>query len=112
MQQVLVRIKEIGNEKSIVAYYKTTETISRKELISYLKERLPEYMIPSYFVEMTAFPLTSQVESCYRITSYTYRRKYCSAKIHCAFKHLRKTIGGTVAKDIERRTNWCQRRFF
>ena len=45
--------------KSLVAYLTiATETLTNRQLRSFLKERLPDYMIPSAFVILDSFPLT------------------------------------------------------
>lgn len=42
----------------LVAYSRVRETVAWMELRQYLKERLPEYMIPASFVTVAKFPLT------------------------------------------------------
>jgi non-ribosomal peptide synthetase component F len=57
----VVLVKQYGkNITMIVAYVvpRVTESFSVKELKSYLKERLPEYMAPNLFVTLEQFPLT------------------------------------------------------
>src|ERR1043165_1843450 len=51
---------EVSNEKQIVAYLETAQFkfFETNELRGYLKEKLPEYMIPSAFVLMSSWPLT------------------------------------------------------
>ena len=49
-----------GPEPDLVGYYVTKDNYmpSRTELRTYLKERLPHYMVPQIFVRMEALPLT------------------------------------------------------
>jgi amino acid adenylation domain-containing protein len=47
-----------GGEKSLVAYLETTEELNTSNVRAGLKALLPAYMIPEYFVQMKAFPLT------------------------------------------------------
>jgi thioesterase domain-containing protein/acyl carrier protein len=56
---VIVREDEPG-EKLLVAYVvaKGEPAPTGRELRSYVKERLPEYMVPSGFVQLPALPLT------------------------------------------------------
>lgn len=56
----MIREDQPGDER-LAAYYIPDEdhAVSVSELRSFLQDRLPEYMIPSYFVEMIEFPLTS-----------------------------------------------------
>jgi amino acid adenylation domain-containing protein len=63
VREAVVLVKEdINNNKRLVAYYvtlnqKTAPTIS--ELRSFLKKKLPDYMVPSAFVLLDKLPLTS-----------------------------------------------------
>ncbi|MCZ8521358.1 MULTISPECIES: non-ribosomal peptide synthetase [Paenibacillus] len=43
---------------SLCAYYDAAEELDTRELRSFLSSALPEYMLPSYFVRVTPFPLT------------------------------------------------------
>ena len=47
-----------SKEKQLVAYVIAQGTVSAEELRTALSQRLPEYMVPSQFVFLTAFPLT------------------------------------------------------
>ncbi|MDB9510444.1 amino acid adenylation domain-containing protein [Kamptonema animale CS-326] len=57
---VLLRENEPGNQR-LVAYLvpNLDSAIAIKELRSFLKEKLPEYMVPSAFVILKALPLTT-----------------------------------------------------
>jgi amino acid adenylation domain-containing protein len=62
---VVVRdMKELSNGKHLVAYFTLTADASARDSVdipdlrTYLKEHLPEYMIPSFFVRLNAMPLT------------------------------------------------------
>jgi acyl carrier protein len=59
-ESVVVTREELPGDKSLVAYLVTAEAtgISLSELRSFLKEKLPDYMIPSAFVVLDALPLT------------------------------------------------------
>jgi acyl carrier protein len=54
---VIVREDQPG-EKRVVAYVVTNGVVKAEALREFLKERLPEYMVPSAFVEMGQLPLT------------------------------------------------------
>ncbi|HEV2707211.1 MAG TPA: amino acid adenylation domain-containing protein [Pyrinomonadaceae bacterium] len=56
---VLVR-EDASGDKRLAAYFTAdeAETPTHDELRRYLRERLPEYMIPAAFVALEAFPLT------------------------------------------------------
>jgi len=63
-ETVLVAIESKSGDKQLAAYIitkKRTDKNSEKnisELRSFLKEKLPDYMIPAFFVFIDAFPLT------------------------------------------------------
>jgi amino acid adenylation domain-containing protein len=60
-EAVVIALEEKGSEKRLVAYVVAARDASRNvsELRSHLKERLPDYMIPSAFVYLEALPLTA-----------------------------------------------------
>ncbi|MFF1639654.1 amino acid adenylation domain-containing protein [Streptomyces sp. NPDC058246] len=55
----VVDARVVGDGKRLVAYLTTGRRIPRDELRTFLRGRLPEPMIPSLFVPLDAFPLTS-----------------------------------------------------
>ncbi len=56
---VTVRTEE-RNEKTLAAYIvPQSDPLAAKDLRAFLKERLPEHMVPAYFVMLQEFPLTS-----------------------------------------------------
>ena len=52
------RNTESGDNKYLVAYYVSDESLSDDLLIHHLNQSLPDYMIPSAFVQLETFPLT------------------------------------------------------
>ena len=63
-ENVVIVRQDASAEKMLVAYYISDGSAdnSAKEMRQYLKERLPDYMIPSAFVKMDKFPLTSTLK--------------------------------------------------
>jgi len=62
VREPVVVISDDGSgEKRLIAYLvpQGTEEVTTSKLHSFLKERLPEYMIPSAFVQLERMPLTS-----------------------------------------------------
>ena len=60
IEEAIVQVK--GNEqgeKELVAYITSKSEQNIAELRSYLKEILPEYMLPAYYVQLKELPLTS-----------------------------------------------------
>ena len=58
---VVVREDQVDN-KRIVAYLIMDGDLKQGELRRYLKEKLPDYMVPSAFVQMDKFPLTGTLK--------------------------------------------------
>ncbi len=58
---VVVREDQVDN-KRIVAYVIMDKNLNQSELRRYLKEKLPDYMVPSAFVQMDKFPLTGTLK--------------------------------------------------
>jgi acyl carrier protein len=54
---VIARAISNTGEKELIAY--TTGEVMADELKSYLKEKLPSYMVPNYYVRLDSIPLTS-----------------------------------------------------
>jgi putative pyridoxal-dependent aspartate 1-decarboxylase len=59
IEATVVLAKENQNkEKELVAYIAAKSKQNMSELRAYLKESLPDYMLPSYYVQLEALPLT------------------------------------------------------
>ncbi|WP_054740681.1 non-ribosomal peptide synthetase [Cellulosilyticum ruminicola] len=54
---VVMAIEENTGEKALCAYYTADETLEISEIREKLGVRLPDYMIPSYFIKLDAIPL-------------------------------------------------------
>ncbi|HRY52928.1 MAG TPA: amino acid adenylation domain-containing protein [Candidatus Portnoybacteria bacterium] len=66
IEQAVVVAKEEKNKASqaingyyLVAYYTAKTKVAAEEIRGYLKNILPDYMIPSFFVELPKFPLNA-----------------------------------------------------
>ncbi|SHN14586.1 amino acid adenylation domain-containing protein, partial [Flavobacterium pectinovorum] len=59
IKNVIVEIKEVNQEKVIVAYYVSESKIDKIEIRHYLEEKLPEYMIPNFYIALDSIPVTS-----------------------------------------------------
>ena len=57
-QALVIATEELLGNKRLVAYVVTNESLSIYQLRKLLKQKLPEYMIPSSFVTLDTFPLT------------------------------------------------------
>ncbi len=61
---VLVKEKTASSEikieaKYLVGYYVSERSLEEQKIISYLKSKLPEYMVPSFLLHLTHIPLTT-----------------------------------------------------
>jgi acyl-CoA synthetase (AMP-forming)/AMP-acid ligase II/acyl carrier protein len=56
---VIVEAKDINGEKNLIAYFEANTIVDKSAIRSYLQERLPEYMIPSFYIELESIPLTA-----------------------------------------------------
>ncbi|BCL84580.1 non-ribosomal peptide synthetase [Ktedonobacteria bacterium brp13] len=54
----LVR-EDVPGEKRLVAYVVASEQVAESEWKAYLSQRLPEYLLPSVFMQLDAFPLNA-----------------------------------------------------
>ncbi len=58
-QAVVLQKEDKAGNKRLIGYVTANEKFDKEEIISYLKGKLPEYMVPVLFVQMESFPLTS-----------------------------------------------------
>jgi amino acid adenylation domain-containing protein len=64
-EAVVVAVEGVGGDKQLVAYYVVAgeegagAEVTVEELRSGLRERLPEYMVPAFFVRLEALPLSA-----------------------------------------------------
>jgi amino acid adenylation domain-containing protein len=62
IEDALIIVKEEGSEKKLIAYYiikKLAIKASQSEIRSYLADHLPEYMLPTAFIQLENFPLAA-----------------------------------------------------
>ncbi len=60
LKQAIVDVKEVNDQKVIVAYFVSDlQNIDKKEIKSNLKKLLPDFMLPNYYVQLNEIPLTS-----------------------------------------------------
>ncbi|MBN3925211.1 amino acid adenylation domain-containing protein [Nostoc sp. NMS4] len=59
VQQAVVSVREENDNKLLIAYVVPKQTLNVSELQRFLREKLPEYMMPSNFIMLKVLPLTS-----------------------------------------------------
>ncbi|GAB2911705.1 hypothetical protein GCM10027181_08330 [Rheinheimera gaetbuli] len=57
--EALVLAQDTAAGKQLVAYYRAEQSVSADVLRQRLSERLPEYMVPAYWMALEVFPLTA-----------------------------------------------------
>lgn len=59
--QAYVMVRTVENEQALVAYiiFSSGNSVSIEELRQWLLQRLPDYMVPHYFIMLDAFPLNA-----------------------------------------------------
>jgi amino acid adenylation domain-containing protein len=56
--QVIALVLQNNAVQNLVAYFTTNKTVAEEALKNYLKEKLPAYMVPNYFITLDKIPLT------------------------------------------------------
>ena len=80
IKQAVVIVKDDSENKFLIAYvvfHQPKQPLTTKELRNFLKQKLPEYMIPAVFVFLEALPLTpnGKVDRLSLPTSNFYKRE-------------------------------------
>ncbi|NVO09471.1 MAG: AMP-binding protein [Bacteroidales bacterium] len=57
INKAVVLVKELNNQKTIIAYFVAEKVLSSSELRDFLLVKLPDYMIPSKFIQIEKIPL-------------------------------------------------------
>ncbi|WP_282081524.1 non-ribosomal peptide synthetase [Aquimarina algiphila] len=58
VDQCVVIVKKVQGDSIIVSYLVSNKDIDRKKIHSSLSKKLPNYMLPSYYIELESMPLT------------------------------------------------------
>lgn len=59
ISDAVVVMRSVGGSEALCAYYEADSTVSSEELKTLLAEDLPDYMIPSFFLQMDRLPITT-----------------------------------------------------
>ncbi|UWY30341.1 amino acid adenylation domain-containing protein [Flavobacterium sp. TR2] len=58
LKQVIVESKEVNQEKVLIAYLVSNADLDKADLKKFLQEKLPDYMVPSFYVQLEKLPLS------------------------------------------------------
>jgi amino acid adenylation domain-containing protein len=58
LKQVVVDVNDLNGQKVLVAYYVSETEKDTTEIRDYLLKKLPEYMIPGFYLKLESLPLT------------------------------------------------------
>ncbi|MFP7658502.1 phosphopantetheine-binding protein [Chryseobacterium proteolyticum] len=58
IKQTIVELKEVNSDPSLVSYMVANQDVETTQLIEFLQTKLPNYMIPGFYITMDSFPLT------------------------------------------------------
>ncbi|UII33613.1 amino acid adenylation domain-containing protein [Fulvivirga ulvae] len=58
VRQAAVALRHRGEDAHLVGYYVSDVLVNKEELKTHLSAYLPDYMVPEYYVELEALPLT------------------------------------------------------
>ncbi|MEO8535350.1 MAG: amino acid adenylation domain-containing protein, partial [Flavobacterium sp.] len=59
IEHAVVEAKKINNENVLAVYYVSQDDLNKNEIVSFLKSKLPDYMIPNFYIKLENIPLTS-----------------------------------------------------
>lgn len=59
INQSVVVINQKDGDKYIVAYYVSDNKTDKKEIQEFLSKKLPDYMLPGYYIQIDSIPLTT-----------------------------------------------------
>ncbi|MBS7256338.1 non-ribosomal peptide synthetase [Flavobacterium branchiicola] len=59
IEHAVVEAKKINDENVLAVYYVSKEDLNKSQIVSFLKSRLPDYMIPNFYIKLENIPLTS-----------------------------------------------------
>ena len=58
ISECAVILREQDTDKQLLAYYKANVTVDSNKLRNFLADRLPDYMIPNFYIRLDEIPLT------------------------------------------------------
>lgn len=78
IKEAYADILKMGKSHQICAYYTSVDGFEKSDLMCFLNEHLPDYMIPARFIRVTAIPLTSNGKiDKGQIEKYIYEYEEC-----------------------------------
>lgn len=58
VEEAVVLTRERGEDKALIAWYRSAGELDSSELRTHLSTGLPDYMVPDFFIRVNTFPLT------------------------------------------------------
>ncbi|MEA5498672.1 non-ribosomal peptide synthetase [Limnoraphis robusta] len=100
---VVIVQEEPRKDKRLVAYFvvKSGVNLTSKELRNFLKEKLPEYMIPISFVELETIPLTPNGKVDHQALSNLYQEPSTSEEFVAPRNPTEEILAEIFAKVLE-----------
>lgn len=91
MQCIVSTTPPEGRDRELVAYVVGNGTVDTNELAAYLGVYLPQYMIPSYFVELAQLPLTANGKVDKKALPDPVQEKRISGRMYVAPRNATET---------------------
>jgi amino acid adenylation domain-containing protein len=101
IREAVVVARDEGGDKRLVAYMiaKDGKKVNLDELRGHLKEKLADYMVPSAFIQMDSFPLTSSGKVDRRALPVPEGKRQIETLFVAPESEIEKTIAG-IWKDV------------
>jgi len=103
VKNVFVIVKTIHGTDHLCAYFTENSTVDRGDLRNKLLDKLPSYMVPSYFVRMTDFPMTFNGKTDLKGLPNPEKEDYLTDEIIAPVTDLEKEIFNMCSEILETR---------
>lgn len=102
LQCVVATTPPEGKDRELVAYVVSNEPVDAALLSDYLGARLPQYMVPSYFVQLEQLPLTANGKVDKKSLPDSAQEKRVSARVYMAPRNETEQVLATIWSDVLR----------
>ena len=101
IKNVFVVVKTINGTDHLCAYFTENSSVNRGDLRNKLMEKLPSYMVPSYFVKMDDFPMTFNGKTDLRNLPTPEKMDYLTDEVIAPETDLEKEIFNMCSEILE-----------